>query len=98
MEAVLPFQAMTWRRYLAGALSVPVAVLFVGLLGQIPHWGELAPAAFAVALLGLWTVGSFIQGGRHAARIRAQGGRQPARVARRAGRRRLAGVAVASGA
>jgi hypothetical protein len=81
---------------MAAALGVPVGVLFVGWVGQLPHWGELAPSAFLVALLGLWTLGSFIQGGRRAARVRVQGGRQPARVARRAGQRRLAGVAVTS--
>lgn len=51
---------------MAAVLTVLVAVLFVGVLGQMPHWGELAPVAFVVALLGLWTVGSFIRGDRHA--------------------------------
>jgi hypothetical protein len=50
------------RLWAAGALGVLVAVLFVGWLGMMPHWGETGPAAFAVALLGLWALGTVIGG------------------------------------
>jgi hypothetical protein len=47
---------------IAGALGVAVAVLFVGWIGMLPDFGELAPAAFAAALLGLWALGTIIGG------------------------------------
>lgn len=50
------------RLWAAAALGVAVAVLFVGWLGQMPHWGDLAPSALVVALFGLWTLGTIIGG------------------------------------
>lgn len=55
---------MAFRRMLAVVLTVPVAVLFVGVLGQLPRWGETGPVALVVALLGIWAVGTVAFGRR----------------------------------
>lgn len=47
-----------YRKLAAVAIAVPLAVLVIGLAGQLPLWGETAPLVFAVAMLGAWTVGS----------------------------------------
>lgn len=46
------------RKLAALGLAAALGVLVVGLVGQLPHWGDLTPAAFAVSLLGLWAVGT----------------------------------------
>ena len=38
------------------AIGTIVSILLVGLVGQLPHWGETAPAILGLALLGLWPV------------------------------------------
>lgn len=46
------------RKLAALGVAAVVGVLVVGLAGQLPHWGDTAPVAFAAAMLGAWTVGS----------------------------------------
>lgn len=43
-------------------LGVLTAATFIGTVGQLPHWGETAPAALGVSLLGLWTLGTVVLG------------------------------------
>ena len=55
---VLPSSAMG-RRLRCGltlAIGTAVSILLVGLVGQLPHWGETAPTILGLALLGLWQV------------------------------------------
>jgi hypothetical protein len=46
------------RKALAVALAVLVAVVIVGTMGTVPHWGELAAPTLGVSMLGLWVVGT----------------------------------------
>ncbi len=46
------------RKALAAAVAVAVAVLLVGIMGTVPHWGELAAPTLGVSMLGLWVVGT----------------------------------------
>ena len=46
------------RRIFALLLSVLVAILFLGIVAALPHWGETLSPAFGAALLGLWATGT----------------------------------------
>lgn len=59
---------LTWfqRKALAVAVAVLVAVVIVGTMGTVPHWGELAAPTLGVSMLLLWVVGTLAwHPGRH---------------------------------
>jgi len=39
-------------------IAVVVAIIYVGTLGMLPNFGEVAAPAMASALLGLWGLGT----------------------------------------
>jgi hypothetical protein len=43
-------------------IGVFTAATFIGTVGQLPYWGETAPAALGASLLGLWTLGTVVLG------------------------------------
>jgi hypothetical protein len=60
-HAILP---VVKRRGAALAIGVAVAVVYVGTLGMLPNFGEVAGPAFVTALLGLWALGTVTLGRR----------------------------------
>jgi hypothetical protein len=55
---------MSKRRLAAMGIAVVVAIIYVGTLGMLPNFGEVAAPAMASALLGLWGLGTVTLGRR----------------------------------